>query len=514
MTAKTLMIQGTGSSVGKSLLVAALCRIFSRRGLRVAPFKSQNMALNSFITHEGHEIGRAQAVQAEAAGLAPSALMNPVLLKPCGDKSSQVIVGGTVLATMTALEYYGFRHTLIPEVQEAFQTLAAGHDLIILEGAGSPAEINLRENDIANMGAARMANAPVLLVGDIDRGGVFAALYGTIKLLEPDEQRRIKGMIVNKFRGQVSILEPGLRQIEYILARPVLGVLPYWDIRIDEEDSLAERLAPKRGDARGANGGNAPPDLDIAVIRLPRLANLSDFSVFDLFEDVALRYVGAAVELGQPDLIILPGSKSTVGDLAFLRESGLERAILQGHGAGVPLVGLCGGFQMLGRAIRDPQAVESGQGECRGLGLLDMETHFAPEKLTRQSRLTVCGRAARGLLYGTEGMELTGYEIHMGASVSANNHALPLDAADERAALGAVNSEGTVVGSYVHGFFDNTAFTRALLNNLRRARGLPPLPAPEKSYAQTRQEEYDRLADIVEACLDMKVLEAIIDQGA
>lgn len=542
--AKTLMIQGTGSSVGKSLLVAALCRLFRRQGVRVAPFKSQNMSLNSFVTAEGHEMGRAQVTQAEAAGLPPSALMNPVLLKPCGNRTSQVIVNGRARATMTAREYYAFRHTLREDVMRSFTVLADLYDLVILEGAGSPAEINLRENDIANMGMAAMANAPVLLVGDIDRGGVFASLYGTVKLLEPDEQRRIQGLVINKFRGDPGILDPGLRRLEELLGLPVLGVLPYGEFHIDEEDSLTERLSvrqfsqkiPPLEGSGAPDQGNTPltaetcpaagvsfrrenlPQLDIAVIRLPRLSNFTDFAVFDILPDVTLRYATNAASLRQPDLVILPGSKNTLEDLRFLHENGLAECIALLHQRGVPIIGICGGYQMLGSLVRDPLGMESGLNAMPGLGLLPVETIFAPHKHTRQARQTV--RSDRGVLRDAKGLSLCGYEIHMGhtrkvgkglceAFARPDSQDMAQDRHDGDA--GTVNAHGTVFGTYLHGLFDNLTFTRILLNNLREAKGLAPLSVSLDSYVDFREREYDRLADMAETSLDMALLRRIID---
>ena len=508
MPAKTLMIQGTGSSVGKSLLVTALCRIFKRKGLSVSPFKSQNMSLNSFITEDGHEMGRAQVAQAEAAGLAPSSLMNPVLLKPCGDKTSQVIVNGAVRTTMGAREYYAFRPSLRMDILQSFMTLAGEHDLILIEGAGSPAEINLRENDIANMGMAAMADAPVILVGDIDRGGVFASLYGTVKLLEPHEQRRIRGCVINKFRGDGDILEPGLRLIEYLLAKPVLGVLPVLDVRIDEEDSLTERLGLRSA---------SPDDLDIAVVRLPRLSNFTDFAVFDIIPGAALRYVEQPASLGQPDLLILPGTKNTPADMRFLRDSGFAGRIEALHAAGTAIIGICGGFQMLGKSILDPHGVEGEAKETAGLGLLDVHTVFMPHKRTTQTGLTLGNLAAsRGMLRGMQGTPLSGYEIHMGYSTAAPGaNVIPLGARDDGTPEGAVSPCGRVMGTYLHGCFDNISFARALVGGLRSTRGLPELPPQPvdeacHSYADYRQIQYDRLADQVEACLDMDALERII----
>lgn len=499
MSAKTLMIQGTGSSVGKSLLVAALCRIFKLRGIRVAPFKSQNMALNSFITPEGHEMGRAQVVQAEAAGLTPNALMNPILLKPTTDQKSQVIVNGKVYGNMSAQEYYDFRHNLIDDIMAAFQELSSNYDLVIIEGAGSPAEINLKKNDLVNMGLADMVDAPVVLVGDIDRGGVFAALYGTIKLLPETDQARVKAFLINKFRGDLNILTPGIEQLESILKRPSLGVLPYTAVRIDEEDSLTDRLRrPSAGEG---------DQLEVAVIRLPRLSNFTDFAAFDIQPGVNLRYVGPDDKLGHPDMLIIPGSKNTIEDLRYLKRSGLADQILRLHREDALIVGICGGFQMLGHIVKDPGGQESSLPEMPGLGLLNMETIFEPEKHTTQAAIKI--ENAPGHLKGTEGLRLTGYEIHLGRSFIGPNQ-LPL-ATNAGTAEGAVNPEGTVFGTYLHGIFDNLFFTRTILNNLRRKRGLPlEDDSGPASYDSFKDAEYNRLAKMVESNLDMKLLNSII----
>ena len=363
--ANAIMIQGTASNAGKSLLAAGLCRIFAQDGYKVAPFKSQNMALNSAITPDGFEMGRAQVVQAEAAGVAPDVRMNPILLKPTSHVGSQVIVNGVPRGTMPAGEYFRYRKSLIPEVMAAYESLAAEYDIIVIEGAGSPAEINLRQDDIVNMGMARRANAPVLLCGDIDRGGVFASLYGTVKLLEPDEQARIKGLIINKFRGDVDILRPGLGELERLSGKPVLGVVPMLDVDVDDEDSLSHRLS----------GGGRVGLVDIAVVRLPRLSNFTDFNPLERMEEVTLRYVRNPRELGHPDLVLLPGTKNTMDDLRWLRESGMEAAVLKHASAGGAVIGICGGYQMLGNTVSDPDGVEGG-GSLRGLGLLPADTVF------------------------------------------------------------------------------------------------------------------------------------------
>ena len=374
--AKNIMIQGTMSNAGKSLLCAGLCRIFQQDGYRVAPFKSQNMALNSFITADGGEMGRAQVVQAEAAGIAPDVRMNPILLKPTTDVGSQVIVNGQVLGNMRAMEYYRRKREFLPAVLDAYRSLDAEYDIIVIEGAGSPAEINLKQEDIVNMGLAKLVDAPVLLVGDIDRGGVFAQLYGTVALLEPEERARIKGTVINKFRGDRAILEPGLRTLETLCGVPVAGVVPYVHVDVDDEDSLTERFL----------SGGERKLLDIAVIRLPRISNFTDVSPFERYENVSVRYVERVSELHDPDMILLPGTKSTISDLQWLRQSGLEAAICKAASTGKLVFGICGGYQMLGSRILDPEQVEAaGVTEIAGMGLLDMQTVFRGQKVQTQT---------------------------------------------------------------------------------------------------------------------------------
>ncbi len=495
--AKSIMIQGATSNAGKSFLVAALCRIFRQDGLRAAPFKSQNMALNSFITKEGLEMGRAQVMQAEAAGIEPSVRMNPVLLKPTGNSSSQVIVNGRVRADLTARGYYAMKKELIPEIMEAYRSLAEEYDVIVLEGAGSPAEINLKKDDIVNMGMAKMAGAPVLLCGDIDPGGVFASLYGTVALLEPDERERVKGLIINKFRGDISILEPGLRMLEELTGKPVAGVVPYLHLDLDDEDSLSERLT------RRQKAGL----VDIAVIRLPRLSNFTDFNPLQRMEAVSLRYVQKVSELGKPDLVIIPGTKSTISDLKWLRESGLEAAILRHASGGGAVVGICGGYQMLGRCISDPSGVEGG-GEVRGLGLLEADTVFEKEK----SRTRVRGRveSAEGLFEALTGAEFEGYEIHMGRTgpVSKPYSVLIENGREKCDGL----SKGNVWGSYVHGIFDKAGFAERFVNCLLRAKGLEE-GCGAVDWDEYKQRQYDLLADGVRAALDMGFVYRVLEGG-
>ena len=490
------MIQGTASNAGKSLLSAGLCRVFRQDGWRVAPFKAQNMALNSFITEEGLEMGRAQVVQAEAAGVAPSVRMNPVLLKPTNDTGSQVIVNGIPRGTMRASEYYQYKKNLIPEVLAAYQSLAEEYDIIVIEGAGSPAEINLRQDDIVNMGMAKRAKAPVLLCGDIDRGGVFASLYGTVKLLEPDEQELIRGLIINKFRGDVDILRPGLGQLEELTGKPVLGVVPMLDVDVDDEDSLSSRLG---------NTGKVGL-VDIAVVRLPRLSNFTDFNPLERMEAVTLRYVTSSRELGHPDLVVLPGTKNTMDDLRWLRQSGMEAAILKHASAGGAVVGICGGYQMLGQTVSDPDGVEGG-GTLAGLGLLPADTVFQGEKT--RTRVTGAFRAPEGIFASMAGVPFEGYEIHMGRTESA---AAPLvdftTQTGERRTDGL--SAGNVWGCYVHGIFDKAGAAEALVNALLAAKGLEP-GAAAVDWQDYAQGQYDRLAAGLRESLDLPRIYRILN---
>lgn len=488
--AKTIMIQGTASNAGKSLLAAGLCRVFRQDGLKVAPFKSQNMALNSFITADGFEMGRAQVVQAYCAGVAPDVRMNPILLKPTNDTGSQVIVNGVPRGTMGAVDYFRYKKVLIPDIMEAFHGLSAEYDVIVIEGAGSPAEINLKQDDFVNMGMARLANASVLLAGDIDRGGVFASLYGTVKLLEPDEQARIKGLIINKFRGDVEILRPGLTTLEELTGKPVLGVVPMLDVDIDDEDSLSSKLT----------GGDKVGRLDIAVIRLPRLSNFTDFNPLERMEGVTVRYVSNPGELGHPDLIILPGTKSTMDDLKWMRQNGLEALVLKHAARGGAVVGICGGYQMLGRVLSDPDGVESG-GTMAGMGLLPTETVFLGEKT--RTRVSGTFRRVEGIFASLSGVPFHGYEIHMGETTYLEDagplsRLTCLDGTEKPDGA----ARGNVWGSYVHGIFDAGTFAQELVNALLTAKGLSP-DAAAVDWETYQEEQYDKLAAGVRASLDM-----------
>ena len=484
--AKNIMIQGTMSNAGKSLLAAGLCRILKQDGYRVAPFKSQNMALNSFITRDGGEMGRAQVVQAEAAGIAPDTRMNPILLKPTTDVGSQVIVNGHVQGNMQAMEYYRRKRTYIPAVLEAYHSLAAEYDVIVIEGAGSPAEINLKEDDIVNMGLARLVDAPVLLVGDIDRGGVFAQLYGTVALLEEEERRRIKGVIVNKFRGDRAILEPGLKTLAQLCGIPVAGVIPYTHVDIDDEDSLTERF------------GRTPERklIDIAVIRLPRISNFTDFSPFERYGNVSLRYVDQVGDLHRPDMILLPGTKSTIADLQWLRQSGLEAAIQKAADGGTLVFGICGGYQMLGRTVSDPEQVEAaGVTEIRGMELLEMDTVFRGEKVQTQTRGVIGG--VKGLLSTLNGLAYEGYEIHMGRS---------------REKVPALNGSGNIYGSYIHGIFDAPGISDTILRALCNARDISFDALGSYDVQSYKERQYDLLADAVRGGLDMPFVYRVLNR--
>ena len=475
------------SNVGKSLLTAALCRIFRQDGYSAAPFKSQNMALNSYITADGSEIGRAQAMQAEAAGLEPSVLMNPILLKPTTDVGSQVIVNGKVRGNMKAAEYFRHKKELIPDILAAYNTLSEQHDIIVIEGAGSAAELNLKADDIVNMGLAKLVDAPVLLVGDIDRGGIFAQLLGTLMLIENDERERIKGLIVNKFRGDKAIFQSGVDILEQRGGVPVAGVVPYIKCDIEDEDSLSDKLGN-----RFVNG-----IIDIAVIRLPHISNYTDFDVFMQYDGVSVRYVTKYTDLGEPDMILIPGTKSTIADMRWLRESGFETAIKKAV-VKVPVFGICGGYQMLGKKIADPENSEGG-GEIEGMGLLNTQTVFSSQK--HQTQTSGCFAKIGGMLAALSGLHFTGYEIHMGET-SGN--------AEQLLDCGGTFS-GSVYGCYIHGIFDEPEVSSAVVRTLYERRGLhfDGTGIDRKAY---KEKQFDILADEVRKALDMELIYKILDQ--
>lgn len=489
--AKSIMIQGTMSNAGKSLLAAGLCRIFKQDGYRVAPFKSQNMALNSFITEDGLEMGRAQVMQAEAAGIRPAVEMNPILLKPTNDVGSQVIVNGEVYKTMSAREYFAFKQQLFPEVMKAYQKLDESYDIIVLEGAGSPAEINLKQDDIVNMGMAKKANAPVLLVGDIDRGGVFAQLIGTVMLLEEEEKSRVKGLIVNKFRGDKTILDPGIDALERISGIPVVGVTPYMQIEVEDEDSLTDRF--HRNDKAGV--------IDIVVIRTPRISNFTDFNPWESIEGVSLRYVQSVHELKNPDMICLPGTKNTMEDLLWMRQNGLEAAILKEAAHGKLIFGICGGYQMLGETLADPHGVEAG-GTIRGMGLLPMDTVFEEAK----TRTRVQGHFTKAAPKALQGAAFKGYEIHMGVT-ALREECRPFTeinnlGQEEKRPDGACREN--VCGTYVHGIFDKDAVVQGVLEILGEQKGIDVSGMQGVDYQAFKETQYDILAEELRKSLDMK----------
>lgn len=500
--AKSIMIQGTMSNAGKSMLVAGLCRIFKQDGYKAAPFKSQNMALNSYITEDNLEMGRAQVVQAEAAGIAPSVLMNPILLKPTSDMGSQVILKGKAVGNMSAGDYFKKKTEYIHVIEEAYHELSKDMDIIVIEGAGSPAEINLKKNDIVNMGLAQLVDAPVLLVGDIDRGGVFAQLVGTVMLLEPDEQERIKGLVINKFRGDISILQPGLKMLEEKCYKKVLGVLPYADVHLEDEDSLAEGLLYTES-VKGL--------IDIAVIRFPHISNFTDFQALSMEPMVGLRYVNNASQLGNPDVIILPGTKNTIGDMKWLRESGLEGRILRllyKNEENAPvLMGICGGFQMLGQDIQDTNGIEH-FGVIKGMGLFPMSTIFETEKSCIQAKGRTCHM--RGILEPLSNKTVSGYEIHMGKTEGKLTAFMNVtDSGGVERADGCYKDN--VFGTYLHGIFDEDEFRKAFLKLLCDRNHMVMDEKQPFSYREYKEQQYDKWAEIVRANLDMKAIYQIMD---
>lgn len=493
------MIQGTMSNAGKSLIAAGLCRIFKQDGYKVAPFKSQNMALNSYVTKEGLEMGRAQVVQAMAAGVEPSVRMNPILLKPTTDMGSQVIVQGQVVGNMRAMDYFVKKKEYIPVIRESYEQLAAEHDIIVIEGAGSPAEINLKQDDIVNMGMAKIADAPVLLVGDIDRGGVFAQLIGTVMLLEPEEQDRIKGLIVNKFRGDKKILDPGIAMLEERAGKPVLGVVPYADVDIEDEDSLASSLTETHIQA----------EIDVAVIRFPRISNFTDMQALGMEQDVSVRYVTKPSDLGEPDVILLPGTKNTIQDLLWLRESGLEAKITRLAKKGAIVFGICGGYQMLGEVLMDPMQTESAFGSVRGMGLLPVTTVFEEEKQLENRTYHIS--MPEGTFASLSRKKVAGYEIHMGRTEAADNDGAlqPFVIGPDGEVLG--YTAGTVAGSYIHGIFDEVVFREAFIDLLYARKGKTRGESEHLSIHEYREQQFDKLAQILRESLDMDRIYEILE---
>jgi len=499
---KVIMVQGTASHVGKSIMVTALCRIFKQDGFSVAPFKAQNMSLNSYVTPDGGEIGRAQAVQAEAAGIHPSVEMNPILLKPEADSRSQVVVLGRPQMTATATDYYKLKSQLWPVVTEALDNLRSAYEVVVIEGAGSPAEVNLADDEIVNMRLARHCHAPVLLVGDIDRGGVFASLLGTLWLLSPQDKALVKALVINKFRGDLALLEPGLRFLEAKAGIPVAGVIPYFhDIRIAQEDSVALEQSGMR---------QKNPQIDIAVIRMPHISNFDDFDPLDKEEGVRVRYVSSTANLDHPDLVILPGTKTTVADIGWLNESGLARSIIELCRQGVFVIGICGGYQMLGKLINDPEHVESAIPCQEGLGLLPITTIFLSTKETHQIKGNVV--ASHGLLAEAQNIDFQGYEIHMGRTeIDGNGGAFRIRQRSGKSCDlfdGYLDTSGRVLGTYVHGLFHNQELRHAILRNITRSKG-QPAGFSNDDYQQDH--EYNKLAKLVRCSLNMELIHAITE---
>ncbi|MDI3480460.1 MAG: adenosylcobyric acid synthase [Tepidanaerobacteraceae bacterium] len=533
MSARCIMVQGTGSSVGKSRIVAGLCRVFRQDGYKVAPFKSQNMALNSFITREGLEMGRAQVAQAEACGLEPSVLMNPILLKPSSDKNCQVVIMGKVYGNLSAVDYHDFKPRLLKTIKRAYDMLAEQNDIIVIEGAGSPAEINLRDRDIVNMGMAELVDAPVILIGDIDKGGVFASLAGTMLLLNERERSRIKGVIINKFRGDLEILKPGLVMLEDIIKRPVLGVIPYTDIYVDEEDSPEAEIyrmkyLKRQAKAFGSNdAGLFSSEVVIKVLCLPHISNFTDFVPLAEYPGVNLSYIRRGMNIGEADAVIIPGTKNTLEDLAAIKSQGWHDEIRQLHEKGAVIVGICGGYQMLGMAIADPNHIEGTIEHSEGLGLLNVKTQIEKEKVTTR----ISGKVREGLpgIAGClGGSQVEGYEIHMGKTVSVGDSYGFVTiqkrlGKDVEIIDGCVSQDGRVLGTYIHGIFDSYQFTSRFVNYLKNKKNNSIASSMNNGadtgfngegifdFAEFKQKEYDRWADVLRKSLDINKIYEILN---
>jgi len=497
--AKRIMFQGTASTVGKSLITAAFCRIFNDDGYCVVPFKSQNMALNSFITADGKEMGRAQVLQAECARIRPDVRMNPILLKPTSHTGSQIILMGEVYQNMSASTYFSYRKHMVPYISKAFNSLNEEFEIIAIEGAGSPAEINLRDNDIVNMGLAKLIDTDVILIGDIDRGGVFASLYGTVMLLESDERSRIKGFIINKFRGDIDLLTPGIKMIEEKIQIPCLGVIPFIEqLKIDDEDSVTERFSQSSDEA-----------IIIGVIKLPYLSNFTDFTVFEMEQDVSLRYVDSKKEIEDCDMLIIPGSKNTLHDTAYLKEVKIDRHIIDFHNSGKMIWGICGGYQILGESIYDPFEVESPIKSMEGLGLLNVTTRMNQGKHTTQSEGKIVLEQ-----FDLSGISVEGYEIHMGVTTFLSNNLQPLmviKSGKKEAVEGAVNAEKNVFGTYLHGLFDNNEFRTRVLNGLRQKKGIALQTSV--NYHDLKENEYKRLSKVVRDNVKLSKIYDILNES-
>ena len=487
------MVVGTSSGAGKSITVTALCRVLTKDGYKVSPFKSQNMALNSFVTKSGLEMGRAQVVQAYACMIEPEAYMNPILLKPTTDRKIQIIVNGKSIGNMSGIEYGKFKTSLKPEIMKSYDYIRENYDISILEGAGSPVEINIKGEDIANMKMAEMADSPVILVADIDRGGVFASIYGTIMLMSEKERARVKGVIINKFRGDINILKSGLEEIEKLTGVPVIGVMPYTNVDIEDEDSVTERfkrLQKKKG-------------INISVIKLKHISNFTDIDALRMVEDINIKYINSVDEMGEEDIIIIPGTKNTIDDLKELKDNGIATEIIKASKNGKIIIGICGGFQMLGEKIKDPYGIESEIKEIPGLGLLELETVMEKEKNTTQyeGKLSNC----TGLLEGLEGEKIKGYEIHQGVTFGNESKVN-----DEDRIVTVVKGEN-IFATYLHGIFENEKITRNILNKVRAKKGIE-LQMKGITFDEYREQQLDKLEKIFRENVDIDKIYEILGE--
>ncbi|MGG7057015.1 cobyric acid synthase [Clostridium tertium] len=493
---KSIMILGTASSVGKSTIATAFCRYFKNKGMKVAPFKALNISLNSFVTKDGLEMGRAQVVQADACELEPKAWMNPILLKPSGNMKTQVIVNGKVKCNMDSYKYKELNKELKEVVKETYNEISQFFDIMILEGSGSCAEINLKESDIANMYMAKASDSQVILVADIDRGGVFASVLGTIMLLDEDERRRVKGVIINKFRGNIEYFKPAMKQLEDIIKIPVLGAMPYYNLDIEDEDSVTERIT---------NNGKRSGGLDIVVIRLPYMSNFTDFNSLGRLENISLRYVNEVKDIGNPHLLIIPGSKNTIEDLKFLKEKGIYNEIIKLEKTNTIIFGICGGYQMLGEVIEDKFGIEGEISSEKGFGLLPIKTILNKKKVTKQAS----GKIISNILESINEIEVSGYEIHNGET-TINNKDNMFIKLDNGEIAGAINNNGNVFGTYLHGIFDNGDFLVAFVKLLLEKNNINNECNDTMSYNEYKKNELNKLANILEENIDMLKVEEIL----
>ena len=498
MKSKGIMLLGTASSVGKSTLAAAICRYFTNKSLKVCPFKAMNISLNSFVTEDGLEMGRAQVVQAEACNIKPKAFMNPLLLKPNGGKT-QVIVNGKVKFIMDAYKYKEINKELKKEVLNTYNSIKDKYDLLVLEGSGSCAEINLKETDIANMAMAKMADVPVIVVADIDRGGVFASVVGTIMLLDEEDRKRVKGVIINKFRGRVDLFKDAMKQLEDIINIPVLGVMPYCKLDIEDEDGVSEKILK--------NNSNNKGKIDIAIIKLSHMSNFTDFNNLERNEELNVRYVNNINDFKTPHMIIIPGSKNTIEDLKILKENGIFNKIKELNSKGTLVFGVCGGYQILGEKIIDNNQIEGNVSEEEGLALLKFKTKFNKDKKTLQTKAKVNGKTSFGEEF--EGIKLEGYEIHNGVN-EYDDEIIPFILDENNRIIGSVNKKGTVVGTYLHGIFDSDEFNLKLLNYIGKKNNIELNSKKKSSYKDHKNNEYNKLAKLLEENIDIEKLEKII----